>query len=128
MKVYVLEMVSEGGSIVYGVYKTRKSAELVGLSQVGKSWPNYYITEQEIHGQQVTECEYCNEPYYSSIEMNGFNYKLEEKELNNCYLIDLAKDGKANLLLKRECDYELLTVGECRFNYCPMCGRRLTDE
>ena len=57
MKVYVLEMISEGGSIVYGVYKTYRSAELVALSQIGKSWPNYYITEQEIHGQQVTECE-----------------------------------------------------------------------
>ena len=51
MKVYVLEMVSDGGSIVYGVYKTRRSAELVGLSQVGSNWTAYYITEQEIHGE-----------------------------------------------------------------------------
>ena len=51
MKVYVLEMVSENGSIVYGVYKTRRSAELVGLSQIGSDWTAYYITEQDIYGE-----------------------------------------------------------------------------
>ncbi|GKS80716.1 hypothetical protein LPAF129_04010 [Ligilactobacillus pabuli] len=109
MKVYVLEMVSEGGSIVYGVYKTRKSAELVGLSQVGKSWPNYYITEQEIHGEgkQITECEYCSQEYniegdYTELELN-----LPDRK------IIAWGDGEA--VLKN-------------VNYCPMCGRRLTDE
>lgn len=49
MIVYVLELVSEGGSIVYGVYGKRESAELVGLSQIGGTWTAYYISEQKVH-------------------------------------------------------------------------------
>ena len=49
MKVYVLEMVSSGGSIVSGVYRSRKSAELAGQSNVGSTWLAYYINEEIVH-------------------------------------------------------------------------------
>lgn len=93
MKVYVLEMISEGGSIVYGVYKTYRSAELVALSQVGKSWPNYYITEQEIHGQQVTEC-IPDRKRKVKVPRSDESYYFKDKIDGKAYLTTVSVDPK----------------------------------
>lgn len=77
----------------------------------------------------MKKCEFCNKPYYSSIQIKGIGYNLGEKlDSTNEYLIDLKENGEAKLLFKRSFDYEPWTVGECQFNYCPICGRKLVSN
>jgi hypothetical protein len=61
-------------------------------------------------------CPYCHDPE-KNIETTSASYSLK-----------FQKDKQFDLLLKRDIDYEPWTVGRLKFDYCPMCGRRLEEK
>ncbi|MDV7758242.1 hypothetical protein [Liquorilactobacillus mali] len=60
------------------------------------------------------KCEYCR--------------KEKDISLTKTSYLEISLDNKVNVCEKRKFDGKHWQVGTADFNYCPMCGRRLSDE
>ena len=63
----------------------------------------------------MKKCEFCHESNYL-------------RSSNGDHCLSIEKHGDVELSFQREYDCEPWNVGAFKFNYCPMCGRRLIDE
>lgn len=74
------------------------------------------------------ECGFCGNSNYISVGVKEIDFDADGKSYtDNKYWLDYKGNRKVKLSFQRSFDYEPWTLGEGKFNFCPICGRKFSE-